>query len=158
MKKERKNKKLPIKEKKEVTKTKIKCAICGKEETVPFVPNRGIAVLCWDCYQAKKKREQRNKELIKRVAGKFEIVCERCGKEETVDYKRYSAPVKLCDKCFLELKGDVPKSPKKKKLGVLTRIKCCRCGKEEFVNFVPEDENTVLCSQCYAMDNKKEGD
>ena len=159
MRDKRKREHIPVKEKQK-PKTKINCAICGKEETVPFVPKRGVAVLCWDCYQAKKNREKRNKELIKRVAGKFEIKCERCGKTEIVNYKRFSAPVKLCDNCYLELKGNAPNSNRKKKLGVLTRIKCCRCGKEEFVNFIPEDENTVLCSDCYRKneEEKNKGD
>ncbi len=148
---------LPFKERKKV-KTKIKCAICGKEEIVPFVPKRGVAVLCWDCYQIKKRREQRNKQVMKRVIGSFEIVCEKCGKKELVDYKRFIAPVKLCDRCFVELKGEIPSKKRKKKLGVLTRIRCCRCGKEEFINFIPEDENTVLCSECYRLQNKKERD
>lgn len=154
----KKDSKIHIKEKNKI-KTKVKCSVCGKEETVPFVPKRGVAVLCWECYQAKKERERRNKELIKRVAGKFDIVCERCGREEKVDYKRFTAPVKLCSKCFLELKGNVPRKQKRKKLGVLTLITCRKCGKQEFVNFVPEDESTVLCSQCYKTNGEdKKGD
>jgi len=33
---------------------KITCAECGKEDTVPFKPREGTAVLCRECYFKKK--------------------------------------------------------------------------------------------------------
>ncbi|MCL6500894.1 MAG: hypothetical protein K6T16_02580 [Candidatus Pacearchaeota archaeon] len=34
--------------------TKITCAECGKEDTVPFKPREGSTVLCRDCFLKKK--------------------------------------------------------------------------------------------------------
>lgn len=36
--------------------TKIVCGQCGKEDQVPFVPRKGTAVLCRDCFSAKRQQ------------------------------------------------------------------------------------------------------
>ena len=132
----------------------IICSMCGKEDQVPFKPTRGTAVLCRDCFEVKKKRKHRNREIMRKVAGRFKVICENCGKEVELNYRRATEPVKLCDECYVKLKGKVPDRTRNKKLQVTISIVCCRCGKREYVNFVPEDPDKVLCRSCYMREQK----
>ncbi|NOZ12473.1 MAG: hypothetical protein GXO69_02350 [Acidobacteria bacterium] len=127
----------------------IICSMCGKEDRVPFKPTRGTAVLCHECFEVKKRRKHRNREIMRKVAGRFKVICEHCGKEVELTYRRATEPVKLCDECYEKLKGKVPNRKRNKRLQVTTSIICCRCGKREYVNFVPEDPERVLCRNCY---------
>jgi len=127
----------------------ITCSMCGKKDVVPFKPTRGTAVLCRACYEIKRKRKNRNREVLRKIVGQFRIVCEKCGVEALVSHKRAIAPVKLCDNCYRDMKGESPDSPRPRKLQVTTSIVCCRCGKREYVNFIPEDPDKVLCRACY---------
>ena len=137
----------------------ITCSMCGKTDVVPFKPTRGTAVLCRNCYEIKRRRKNRNREVLRKMVGKFRIICERCGSEATVNHKRATAPVKLCDACYRELKGESPTPTRPKRLQVTTSITCCRCGKQEYVHFIPEDPNKVLCRACYYEDrNRKSTD
>ncbi len=130
----------------------IICSMCGRTDKVPFRPSRGTAVLCRTCYDVKRRRRTRNKEMLRKIVGRFEITCDRCGREAEVDYRRYSAPVKLCDQCHKELKGEDHQTRRPKRLQVMTTIICCRCGKRDYVDFVPEDPDKVLCKRCYRME------
>lgn len=42
--------------------TKITCAECGKEDTVPFKPREGSRVLCGDCFRKSKGLPPRDNE------------------------------------------------------------------------------------------------
>ncbi|NOY22904.1 MAG: hypothetical protein GXO70_05270 [Acidobacteria bacterium] len=132
----------------------IICSMCGKEDQVPFKPVRGTAVLCRECFEVKKKRKYRNREIMRKVAGRFKVKCENCGIEVELNYRRATEPVKLCDTCYEKLKGKVPDRTRNKRLQVTISIVCCRCGKREYVNFVPEDPNKVLCRSCYMREQK----
>jgi len=132
----------------------IECAMCGKKDVIHFVPNRGVAVLCGECYRVKRNRKIRTKKIMEKVAGKFEITCEKCGIREEVNYKRYKSPVKLCSKCYEEVKGSAPSTARKSQTKIATAITCCKCGATDFVNFVPEDETKVLCRRCYRSQNE----
>lgn len=138
----------------ESTGFRITCSMCGREDTVPFEPTRGTAVLCRACYDVKRKRRVRNREMMKKIVGRHVITCEHCGAEAEVNYKRFSQPVKLCDNCYRKLKGDPGDGGRRKRLQVMTRITCCRCGKSDFVDFVPEDDTKVLCKSCYRMESE----
>jgi len=129
----------------------IECAMCGKKDIIHFRPNRGVALLCGDCYRVKRNRKIRTKKIMEKVAGKFEITCEQCGIREEVNYKRYTSPVKLCSKCFASIKGYAPSTARKTSAQIATSITCCKCGANDFVNFVPEDETKVLCRKCYRI-------
>jgi CxxC-x17-CxxC domain-containing protein len=132
----------------------IVCSMCGKEDQVPFKPTRGTAVLCRDCFEVKKRRKHRNREIMRKVAGRFKVICENCGTEVELNYRRATEPVKLCDECYVKLKGKVPDRTRNKRLQVTISIVCCRCGKREYVNFVPEDPDKVLCRSCYMREQK----
>ena len=142
------------KDRPETTGFRITCSMCGREDTVPFEPTRGTAVLCRACFDVKRRRRDRNREMLKKIVGKHVITCENCGVEAEVNYKRYSQPVKLCDDCFRKLKGEPDDSRRPKRLQVMTRITCCKCGKSDFVDFVPEDDSKVLCRSCYRMESE----
>lgn len=136
----------------------ITCSMCGRKDKVPFRPSKGTAVLCRNCYDVKRRRRNRNKEMLKKIVGRFEITCDRCGSKAEVDYRRYSAPVKLCDQCHRELKGEDEQTHRPKRLQVMTTIICCRCGKRDYVDFVPEDPDKVLCKKCYRREPEEPHD
>ncbi len=66
-------------------KTKITCAECGKEDSVPFKPREGSKVLCGDCFRKSKGLPPRREESSEKETEETEETSEEESEESKED-------------------------------------------------------------------------
>jgi len=86
----------------------IQCALCGKNETLDYVP-KGIAlqdILCSSCVRSTHGEESRWAEISeKKVAEKqaeWSFDCSECGREDYLKFEPKPGEEYLCGRCFKE--------------------------------------------------------
>lgn len=92
----------------------IECALCGKNETLDYVP-KGIAlqdVLCSECMRSTHGEESRWKEISqKKVAEKkaeWTFNCSECGREDYLKFEPKPEEDYQCGRCFKEQHSPSP--------------------------------------------------
>ncbi len=148
-----------------MTETSFNCSVCGKEDTVPFVPREGASLLCREC-QAVYKQVQQDKAAAERAKiprkahntrVSFPIVCPECGKEETLSYVPKGVPLSevLCTECQSSKLGEnsryvaKAKEIEQERAPKVYKVPCASCDEIILMTKKPWPGREYECESCF---------